>query len=235
MSPFLETKTQYLRLLYSIMRKTTFKIIISALSLVLIITLGFIFAKSSIEHSQSAKTDNLKSREIYTMNSELNKLNKPKELDTAAFGAGCFWGVEETFSQIKGVKNTTVGYMGGTLNNPTYEDVCTDKTGHAETVLVEYDPAEVSYDDLLKVFWENHNPTTMNRQGPDFGTQYRSVVFYYNYDQKTAAEKSKDELQKSGKYTREIVTQIIPATTFWKAEEYHQKYLEKHGLSHCNY
>jgi peptide-methionine (S)-S-oxide reductase len=215
------------------MKKMTYKTIIFALSLVLIITLGFIFVghpfggKLSIERSRSAEKFNY--LEENNMNKEL------KELDTAAFGAGCFWGVEETFRQIKGVKNTSVGYMGGTLENPTYEDVCTDKTGHAETVLVEYNPSEVSYNDLLKIFWENHNPTTPNRQGPDIGTQYRSVVFYYSDEQKAAAEKSKDDLQKSGKFTRDIVTQVVPASTFWKAEEYHQKYLEKHGLSHCSY
>lgn len=204
------------------------------LTLVFITTLGFIFVGihpygvNKSEHTNKAVME-----QTNTMSTIISEV-KEEKIDTAAFAAGCFWGVEETFMQIKGVKNTTVGYMGGKTENPTYKDVCTDETGHAETVLIEYDPAEVSYNDLLKVFWENHNPTTMNRQGPDIGTQYRSVIFFYNDDQKTTAEKSKDELQKSGKYTRDIVTQIIPAATFWKAEEYHQKYLQKHGLQKCD-
>jgi methionine-S-sulfoxide reductase len=156
-----------------------------------------------------------------------------KREEKAAFAAGCFWGVEATFRRIKGVSNTTVGYMGGTFKNPTYKDVCTDKTGHAETVLVEYDPAVVSYDDLLKVFWENHDPTTVNRQGPDVGTQYRSVVFYYTPEQQAAAAAFKEKLQKSGKFKRPIVTEIMPAVEFYRAEEYHQRYLEKHGLESC--
>ena len=134
---------------------------------------------------------------------------------------------------MKGVKKTAVGYMGGKLKDPTYEDVCTDKTGHAEVVWVEYDPAEVSYGKLLQVFWENHNPTTLNRQGPDAGTQYRSVIFYYTPEQKVEAEKSKMELEKSGKWKKLIVTEIISAEEFYRAEEYHQRYLEKRGLSTC--
>jgi len=151
----------------------------------------------------------------------------------AAFAAGCFWGVEATFRGLKGVTDTAVGYMGGTLKNPTYKDVCTDKTGHAETVQVEYDPAVVSYEDLLKVFWENHDPTTLNRQGPDSGTQYRSVVFYYSPEQQAAALACKDKLQKNGKYKRAIVTEIVPAPEFYRGEEYHQRYLEKRGLESC--
>ena len=154
-------------------------------------------------------------------------------MEKATFGAGCFWGVEATFRQVKGVTSTAVGYMGGTLKNPTYQDVCTDRTGHAEVVQVEYDPAAVSYHELLKVFWQNHNPTTMNRQGPDVGTQYRSVIFFHSPEQETAARASKAELEKSGAYSRPIVTQIVPAQDFWRAEEYHQQYLEKRGLSHC--
>ena len=154
--------------------------------------------------------------------------------ETATFAAGCFWGVEATFRQIKGVKATTVGYTGGELENPTYADVCTDRTGHAEAVEVEYDPAEVSYEQLLKVFWENHDPTTVNRQGPDVGTQYRSAIFYHTPQQKTAAEAAKQALAASGKYKREIVTQIVPAQNFWKAEEYHQQYLEKCGGASCH-
>ena len=151
----------------------------------------------------------------------------------ATFGAGCFWGVEETFRRLKGVLGTAVGYAGGTTENPTYKDVCTDRTGHAEVVEVEYDPATVSYRDLLDVFWANHDPTTANRQGPDVGTQYRSVVFYHSPEQKEEAENSKKNLQKTGKFRRPIVTKIEPAPNFFRAEEYHQRYLEKRGVSHC--
>jgi len=155
------------------------------------------------------------------------------ETEKATFGAGCFWGVEETFRKLKGVTDTAVGYAGGAKDNPTYEDVCTDETGHAEVVQVEFDPAKISYRELLDVFWANHNPTTLNRQGPDVGTQYRSVIFYHSPEQKAAAEESKNALAKSGRFKREIVTQIEPAPKFFPAEEYHQRYLEKRGLSHC--
>ncbi len=155
-------------------------------------------------------------------------------MEKATFGAGCFWGVEATFRQIEGVTSTAVGYMGGTLANPTYEDVCTDRTGHAEVVQVEYDPSKVSYDQLLEVFWANHDPTTRNRQGPDVGTQYRSAIFFHTPEQATAAKASKEKLQASGKYRRAIVTEIVPAAEFWRAEEYHQQYLEKRGLAHCH-
>jgi peptide-methionine (S)-S-oxide reductase len=151
--------------------------------------------------------------------------------EKATFGAGCFWGVEETFRKLKGVISTTVGYAGGNKDNPSYEDVCTDETGHAEVVEVEFDPSQISYDQLLDLFWSNHNPTTLNRQGPDVGTQYRSVIFYHSPEQKAAAEKSKTE--KATKSSRSIVTQIEPAPKFWRAEEYHQRYLEKRGQSHC--
>jgi len=147
------------------------------------------------------------------------------------FGAGCFWHVEDLLHKTKGVKSTAVGYIGGKLQNPTYEEVCTDKTGHAEAVEVEYDPDEISFEDLLNVFWTNHNPTTLNRQGPDVGIQYRSAIFYHDEAQKEIAEKSKLELDKSEKFDNPIVTQIIPAPTFYKAEEYHQKYFKKHGFS----
>ncbi|GHO43822.1 peptide-methionine (S)-S-oxide reductase MsrA [Ktedonospora formicarum] len=156
------------------------------------------------------------------------------QLEKATFGAGCFWGVEETFRNVKGVADTAVGYEGGMLDNPTYRDVCTDQTGHAEVVQVEYDPEQVSYDQLLQVFWENHNPTTLNRQGPDVGTQYRSVVFYHTPEQKAEAEASKEQQQASGRFKRPIVTQIVPAEPFYRAEEYHQLYLKKRGLSHCH-
>ena len=155
-------------------------------------------------------------------------------MEKATFGAGCFWGVEAAFRQIKGVASTAVGYMGGTLRDPTYQDVCTDRTGHAEVVQVEFDPSKVSYDDLLRVFWENHDPTTPNRQGPDVGTQYRSVIFFHTPEQETAAKASKEALAKSGAYRRPIVTEIVPAEDFWRAEEYHQQYLEKRGLAHCH-
>src|ERR1700719_564925 len=155
-------------------------------------------------------------------------------MEKATFGAGCFWGVEAAFRQIQGVKATAVGYMGGRLNDPTYQDVCTDRTGHAEVVQVEFDPSEVSYEELLRVFWENHDPTTLNRQGPDTGTQYRSAIFYHTPEQEAAANASKDALAKSGLYKRPIVTEITAAPEFWRAEDYHQQYLEKRGLAHCN-
>jgi len=149
----------------------------------------------------------------------------------ATFGAGCFWHVEDLLHKTKGVKSTAVGYIGGQLPNPTYEEVCTDKTGHAEAVEVDYDPDKISYKELLNVFWANHNPTTLNRQGPDVGIQYRSAIFYHNEKQKEIAENSKASLEKSGKYDSPIVTEIVPAPTFYKAEEYHQKYFKKHGFS----
>jgi peptide-methionine (S)-S-oxide reductase len=153
--------------------------------------------------------------------------------EKATFGAGCFWGVEATFRQIAGVKDVAVGYAGGTTENPTYEQVCSDETGHAEVVEVTFDPAEVSYETLLDVFWRNHDPTTRNRQGPDVGSQYRSVIFYHSPEQKAAAETKLAELEKSGRFRRPIVTQIEPAPLFYRAEEYHQQYLAKHGRTHC--
>jgi peptide-methionine (S)-S-oxide reductase len=153
----------------------------------------------------------------------------------ATFGAGCFWGVEDTFRQIDGVTDVIVGYTGGTVPNPTYEIVCTGTTGHAEAVQVTYDPTKVKYEDLLKIFWENHNPTTVDQQGPDFGSQYRSVIFYHDDVQKAIAESSKEALEQSGTWKRPIVTQIAPATEFYSAEEYHQQYLKKNGLASCHY
>jgi peptide-methionine (S)-S-oxide reductase len=152
----------------------------------------------------------------------------------ATFGAGCFWGVEATFRQLPGVISTRVGYTGGKLADPTYEDVCSDSTGHAEAVEVDYDPAKLSYDKLLEVFWENHDPTQLNRQGPDWGTQYRSAIFFHDPQQEAAALASKEKLGKSGRYSKPIVTQIVPAVTFYPAEDYHQQYLEKRGLATCH-
>ena len=155
-------------------------------------------------------------------------------METAMFGAGCFWGVEAAFRQVPGVKSTQVGYAGGRTENPTYKEVCTDATGHAEVVLVEYDPAAVSYEKLLEVFWNSHNPTTLNRQGPDVGTQYRSAIYYANPEQQQLAEESKQQLDASGKFRNPIVTEITPAPAFFRAEEYHQQYLEKRGQSSCH-
>ena len=154
-------------------------------------------------------------------------------MSKATFAAGCFWGVEAAYRQIPGVLSTAVGYEGGTLANPSYQDVCTDRTGHAEVVEVEYDPARVTYDRLLDVFWENHDPTQKNRQGPDVGTQYRSAIFFHDAEQERAAKASKEKLEKAGRYRKPIVTEIVPASPFWKAEDYHQQYLEKRGLSTC--
>ena len=154
-------------------------------------------------------------------------------MEKATFGAGCFWGAEAAFRKVKGVVSTAVGYMGGELENTTYKDVCTGKTGHAEVVQVEFDSKVVSYEELLNLFWEIHDPTQLNRQGPDFGTQYRSVIFFHNDEQQKSAIASKEELQQSGRYEGEIVSEITPATTFYRAEEYHQRYHEKHGIDSC--
>jgi len=150
-------------------------------------------------------------------------------VETATFAAGCFWGVEAAFRKVTGVVDTAVGYSGGTLENPTYKDVCTDKTGHAEVVQVTYDPSRVSYQQLLAVFWDCHDPTQLNRQGPDVGAQYRSAIFYHNEEQRAAATAAREKLVQSGKHTRPVVTEITPASTFYRAEEYHQRYLEKRG------
>jgi peptide-methionine (S)-S-oxide reductase len=152
----------------------------------------------------------------------------------ATFGAGCFWGVEAAYRQIPGVLSTRVGYLGGTMENPTYRDVCSGQTGHAEVVEVTYDSDRLTYEDMLTVFWDNHNPTTLNRQGPDIGTQYRSAIFYHDDEQKAAAIASKEERDRSGKYRNPIVTEITPASAFYEAEDYHQQYLEKRGLSSCH-
>ena len=153
---------------------------------------------------------------------------------TATLAAGCFWGVEEAFRTTPGVTETAVGYMGGNLENPTYQAVCTDRTGHAEVVQVQFDPAQVTYERLLEIFWEIHDPTTLNRQGPDRGTQYRSAVFYHDSAQQKAAHALNTQLDASGRFRRPIVTEITPASTFWRAEEYHQKYVQKHGGGSCH-
>ena len=152
----------------------------------------------------------------------------------ATFAAGCFWGVEATFRQLPGVISTRVGYIGGKTTNPTYKEVCTDATGHAEAVDVDYDPAKLPYGKLLEVFWENHDPTQLNRQGPDWGTQYRSAIFFHSPEQEAEAKASKQALESSGRFRKPIVTQIVPAATFYEAEDYHQQYLEKRGLTSCH-
>ncbi len=159
----------------------------------------------------------------------------PKGFMVADFGAGCFWGVEENFRTMKGVYSTAVGYEGGSTKEPTYKDVCTDATGHAEVVQVVYDPAVITYTELLNAFFKLHDPTQVNRQGPDRGTQYRSVIFYHGEDQKNEAEALKEKLNKSGDYRLPIATQVVAAQKFYRAEEYHQQYLEKRGLSQCHF
>jgi peptide-methionine (S)-S-oxide reductase len=163
------------------------------------------------------------------------KVNEESQMsEKATFAAGCFWGVEATFRQLKGVLSTQVGYIGGSVSNPTYKQVCTDTTGHAEAVEVTYDPSLISYNDLLNVFWENHDPTQLNRQGPDHGTQYRTAIFFHSPEQQKLAEGSKIEMEVSRRFTRPIATHIVPTVEFWPAEEYHQQYLEKRGLSSCH-
>lgn len=151
----------------------------------------------------------------------------------ATFAAGCFWGVELAFQKLKGVTGTRVGYTQGETENPNYQMVCTGRTGHAEAVLVDYDPNVISYDELLDVFWKKHDPTQLNRQGPDVGTQYRSGIYVHTEEQRDAAIKSRDQLAQSGRYRQPVVTEIKPAAVFYDAEEYHQRYLEKRGMTHC--
>ncbi len=153
-------------------------------------------------------------------------------MEKATFGAGCFWGVEAAFRALDGVTSTAVGYLGGTLDNPSYKDVCTGRTGHAEVVQVEYDPGRISFDELLEIFWSSHNPTTMNRQGWDIGTQYRSAIFFHTPEQEAAARASIEA--NSGRWNKPIVTEITPASTFYIAEDYHQQYLEKRGQASCH-
>lgn len=164
-------------------------------------------------------------------------VKEPMRMQTkkAAFAAGCFWGVEKIFSKMPGVVSTQVGYMGGSTENPTYEQICTDRTGHAEAVEVEYDPSRVGYEELLGTFWQWHDPTTLNRQGPDVGSQYRSTVFFYDAGQEQSARRSKQILEEAKAFKRPIVTEIAPAGKFWRAEEYHQKYLEKNPGGYCSH
>lgn len=154
--------------------------------------------------------------------------------EKATFAAGCFWGVEAEFRKVEGVASVRVGYIGGHTTHPTYKEVCTDNTGHAEAVEMEFDPKKISYTQLLEVFWKIHNPTTLNRQGPDVGSQYRSAIFYHNADQAHLAEQSKQACNASGKFKQKIVTEIVPATVFYPAEEYHQNYFAKNGISQCS-
>jgi peptide-methionine (S)-S-oxide reductase len=161
-------------------------------------------------------------------------MTAPTDTRRATFGAGCFWGVEVAFRQVPGVLSAEAGYEGGTLANPSYEDVCTGRTGHAEVVEVTFDPTQVSYEDLVDVFFTKHDPTTLNRQGPDRGTQYRSAIFYHDEEQRRAAEAAKERWNRSGRWRSPVVTEVTPASTFYRAEEYHQRYLEKRGLASCH-
>ncbi len=165
-------------------------------------------------------------------NTELARMNEPKR-SQAIFAAGCFWGVEHTFRQVKGIRKTEVGFIGGTVANPTYRQVCKTDTGHAEAVRVEFDPSIVSYEYLLAVFWGCHDPTTLNRQGPDVGTQYRSAIFYADEAQRKMAQTSRDQIARSGQYSKKIVTEITKAGKFYRAGEYHQQYYEKRGGGGC--
>lgn len=160
-------------------------------------------------------------------------LEQRGRLEIATFGAGCFWGVEASFSRVEGVISTEVGFMGGKKKNPTYMEVCAGNTGHAEVVRILFDPVKVSYEDLLSIFWEIHDPTQLNRQGDDIGTQYRSVIFFHTPEQEKMAKASKERLEKSGKYAHPVVTEILPASEFYRAEEYHQHFYEKCGRSLC--
>ncbi|HET7106303.1 MAG TPA: peptide-methionine (S)-S-oxide reductase MsrA [Candidatus Acidoferrum sp.] len=154
--------------------------------------------------------------------------------EIATFGAGCFWGIEAAFRRVPGVLDAAVGYSGGRTENPSYQDVCTDTTGHAEVVQVTFDPAKLTYEQLLDVFWTIHDPTQVNRQGPDYGKQYRTAIFFHSPEQEASAKKSKQALEASGKLRRPVATEITAAGPFWRAEEYHQRYLEKRGAASCH-
>lgn len=192
-------------------------------------TLSYVLPKFAASSAPSVATQE-------TQKMITNKIAESKSgrVERAVFGAGCFWGVEAAFRQTPGVLSTEVGYAGGTVMNPTYEQVCTDTTGHAEVVAVEFDPGQVTFAQLLDIFFTNHNPTQLNRQGPDFGKQYRSVVFYADEAQQAAATAAKEQLAASGKFSKPIVTQIVPLTTYFPAEGYHQQYLEKRGMASCH-
>src|SRR5215831_6340439 len=192
------------------------------------------FKKPSIDQSAFYNPVTFRSRAHQTRGKTNGFMKEAIGMQKATFAAGCFWGVEATFRQLPGVLSTRVGYTGGHTQNPTYKEVCTDRTGHAEAVEVEFDPAKLRYSDLLKVFWENHDPTQVNRQGPDWGTQYRTAIFFHSPEQQAEAKASKDALEKSHRYSKPIATQIVPATTFYPAEDYHQQYLEKRGLASCH-
>ncbi len=184
--------------------------------------------QSDVQASRQTDSDRQAARPLANLERQENM-----ETQKAMFGAGCFWGVEQKFREVEGVVDTAVGYSGGAVENPTYRQVCTDETGHAEVVLVEFDPKMVSYERLVDLFFELHDPTQVNRQGPDVGRQYRSVVYAYDDAQREVAEKTKAELDESGRYARPIATAIEPAQTFWRAEEYHQQYLAKRGMTSC--
>lgn len=186
-----------------------------------------LFAPSAIAAPPKARKDGL----VPTKHAPRNL---PVKVERVMFGAGCFWGVEQEFRKTKGVLATAVGYAGGYTKNPTYEEVCSDTTRHAEVVLVEYDPKIVSYDKLLNLFWDIHDPTLLNRQGPDIGSQYRSAVYYYNEEQKKTTLASREKLQQSGELEGKIVTEIVVNPPFYKAEEYHQQYVEKGGIASCH-
>lgn len=204
-------------------------IAIAAIGLLVVLLVPVFMSLQKSESPRSSSTEPLAG----DTTEEMNRVNEENMANTktATFGAGCFWGVESVFQQLDGVTATSVGYMGGKVQNPSYRQVCTDLTGHAEVVRVEYDPEKISYDRLLEVFFELHDPTQVNRQGPDVGTQYRSAVFYYDDDQMKTAEASKAKLAASGQYKKEIATEIVPAAEFWMAEEYHQDYYKKKGIA----
>ncbi len=203
---------------YKICRCRTVLILIAVLAVVLFLQKGTHMVRDGRDIQKNLSADTI------TTGKEV------KQLEKAAFAAGCFWGVEAAFRRVDGVVSTAVGFMGGTVKNPTYEDVCRGDTGHAETVQLEYNPEKVSYEQLLDLFWSIHDPTTPGRQGPDIGSQYRSVIFYYTAEQELAALASMKKLEKSGKYGAPVVTRIVPATEFYRAEEYHQQYYEKRGV-----
>ncbi len=200
------------------------------MSLTLFLAAFFIVGCPDEEKAKSM--DNPHKFEIETQKSQYRPENQ--DYEKATFAAGCFWGIQAAYETVPGVKSTLVGYTGGKTENPTYRQVCSDKTGHAEAVLIEYNRNEITYEQLLDVFWQIHDPTTLNRQGPDFGSQYRSAIFYHNEEQKKAAELSKQNLQKSGKFKKPIVTEIVPASAFYKAEDYHQQYFQKNKNVTCH-